>query len=727
MPALSWTSRPTTRQPPPRTDRSNTTLLPGAAGANRATRAEPRTGAAGSVPGCAMGGSTSTVTRTSCRRRWSAEAGELVASSCKDAVINRTVTTLQADRAQRRFRLRQGFVGRGDGCMGPPETVGTGGARGLVVTQLWMSCQCGPPRRGPPVIGRRCPGPRRSGLARPRDSRGPAGRRTLDPVMSAVAETPARTYEVRTYGCQMNVHDSERLTGLLEDAGYVARARRTSRPTCVVFNTCAVRENADNKLYGNLGHLAPVKAAATRACRSPSAAAWRRRTAPRSPTKAPWVDVVFGTHNIGSLPVLLERARVQEEAQVEILESLEVFPSTLPTRRESAYAAWVSISRRAATTPARSASSRRCAARRRTAGPATSSPRSRRWSPRASARSPCSGRTSTPTAWSSATARRSPSCCAPAATIEGLERVRFTSPAPGGVHRRRDRGDGRDAQRDAAAAHAAAVRLRPGAARRCAAPTGRRSTSASSSGSAPRCPTPRSPPTSSSASPARPRRTSRRPSTSCARRASPAAFTFQYSKRPGTPAATMHDQVPQGGRPGALRAAGRRWSTRSPGRRTRRSSAARVELLVAEGEGRKDAATHRLSGRARDNRLVHFAAGRRRGRASRARRHGRRSRSPTPPRTTWSPTARSCRSAVPAPATPGRPAPPRSRPASRSACRRSAYPRPPVHADCGDSSSPGGCESPRRHRGHVLIRPIQPRRFNSSPSTRAVRQGRPTA
>ena len=61
-------------------------------------------------------------------------------------------------------------------------------------------------------------------------------------------------------------------------------------------------------------------------------------------TSAPYVDVVFGTHNIGSLPALLERARVQEEAQVEILESLEVFPSTLPTKRESAYAAWVSIS-----------------------------------------------------------------------------------------------------------------------------------------------------------------------------------------------------------------------------------------------------------------------------------------------------------------------------------------------------------------------------------------------
>ena len=82
----------------------------------------------------------------------------------------------------------------------------------------------------------------------------------------------------------------------------------------------------------------------TPACRSRSAAAWRRRTAARSSSKAPWVDVVFGTHNIGSLPALLERARHNAEAEVEILESLEVFPSTLPTRRESTYAGWVSIS-----------------------------------------------------------------------------------------------------------------------------------------------------------------------------------------------------------------------------------------------------------------------------------------------------------------------------------------------------------------------------------------------
>jgi tRNA-2-methylthio-N6-dimethylallyladenosine synthase len=152
----------------------------------------------------------------------------------------------------------------------------------------------------------------------------------------------ARTYQVRTYGCQMNVHDSERLSGLLENAGYV-RAADGEVPSVVVFNTCAVRENADNRLYGNLGHLAPVKAEhpgmqiAVGGCLA-------QKDRGEIVRRAPWVDVVFGTHNIGSLPVLLDRARVAEEAQVEILESLEVFPSTLPARRESTYAGWVSIS-----------------------------------------------------------------------------------------------------------------------------------------------------------------------------------------------------------------------------------------------------------------------------------------------------------------------------------------------------------------------------------------------
>ncbi|MDT7545878.1 MAG: tRNA-2-methylthio-N6-dimethylallyladenosine synthase [Actinomycetota bacterium] len=147
---------------------------------------------------------------------------------------------------------------------------------------------------------------------------------------------------MRTYGCQMNVHDSERISGLLDAAGYVP-AQPDSTPDVVVFNTCAVRENADNRLYGNLGHLKPVKDV-TPGMQIAVGGCLAQKDQGLITQKAPWVDVVFGTHNVGSLPVLLERARVEREAQVELLEALEVFPSTLPARRESSYAAWVSIS-----------------------------------------------------------------------------------------------------------------------------------------------------------------------------------------------------------------------------------------------------------------------------------------------------------------------------------------------------------------------------------------------
>lgn len=156
------------------------------------------------------------------------------------------------------------------------------------------------------------------------------------------ADGRARTYEVRTFGCQMNVHDSERLSGSLESAGYV-RAEVGEEADVVVINTCAVRDNAAGKLYGTLGHLKSRKdrhqgmQIAVGGC-----LAQMDKDAVQQ--KAPWVDVVFGTHNMGSLPGLLERARHNGEAELEILESLDVFPSTLPTKRDSVYSGWVSIS-----------------------------------------------------------------------------------------------------------------------------------------------------------------------------------------------------------------------------------------------------------------------------------------------------------------------------------------------------------------------------------------------
>ncbi len=167
-----------------------------------------------------------------------------------------------------------------------------------------------------------------------------------------------RTYEVRTFGCQMNVHDSERLAGAMEAAGYTKFERPAAsaveldpdavdvaeaQPDVVVLNTCAVRENADNRLYGTLGHLASIKRA-QEGMQIAVGGCLAQKDKEVILAKAPWVDVVFGTHNMGSLPGLLERARHNEEAEIEILESLETFPSTLPTKRDSTYSGWVSIS-----------------------------------------------------------------------------------------------------------------------------------------------------------------------------------------------------------------------------------------------------------------------------------------------------------------------------------------------------------------------------------------------
>jgi len=152
----------------------------------------------------------------------------------------------------------------------------------------------------------------------------------------------ARTYTVETYGCQMNVHDSERIAGLLDEAGYVPVVEG-NQADLVVFNTCAVRENADNKLYGNLSFLAPVKKLNPK-MQIAVGGCLAQKDQDVILKKAPYVDVVFGTHNVGSLPTLLERARIEEESQIEILEALEHFPSTLPARRFSAFTSWVSIS-----------------------------------------------------------------------------------------------------------------------------------------------------------------------------------------------------------------------------------------------------------------------------------------------------------------------------------------------------------------------------------------------
>jgi len=147
-------------------------------------------------------------------------------------------------------------------------------------------------------------------------------------------------YLIRTLGCQMNEHDSERIAGLLESDGYV-RAEDAAEAQVVVFNTCAVRENADNRLYGNLGHLRPLKQANPR-LRIVVAGCLAQKDQGQIQERAPWVDVVVGTHALPGLLELLKRAE-SEGPQMDVREFTEVFPSALPARREVAHHAWVSI------------------------------------------------------------------------------------------------------------------------------------------------------------------------------------------------------------------------------------------------------------------------------------------------------------------------------------------------------------------------------------------------
>ena len=419
-----------------------------------------------------------------------------------------------------------------------------------------------------------------------------------------------RTFQVRTYGCQMNVHDSERLAGLLEAAGY-RRAEDGTDADVVVFNTCAVRENADNKLYGNLSHLAPRKQSDPR-MQIAVGGCLAQKDREAVLRKAPWVDVVFGTHNIGSLPALLERARHNRVAQVEIAEALQEFPSALPASRESAYAAWVSISvgcnntctfcivpalrgkevdRRPGDVLAEVETLVQQGVLEITllgqnvnaygvsfADPNTARDRG-------------------------AFAKLLRAC----GRIDGLERVRFTSPHPA------------EFTDDVIDAMAETPNV---------------------------CPTLHMPLQSGSDRVLRAMRRSYRAErylgiiervraaiphaaittdlivgfpgeteedfqatldvVAASRFAS--AFTFQYSKRPGTPAADLPGQVPKAvvsERYQRLIELQERISLEENTAVIGQS----VELLVATGEGRKDAATARMSGRARDGRLVHFEPG----------------------------------------------------------------------------------------------------------------------
>jgi tRNA-2-methylthio-N6-dimethylallyladenosine synthase len=145
---------------------------------------------------------------------------------------------------------------------------------------------------------------------------------------------------IRTFGCQMNEHDSERIGGMLRADG-MTPTEDVANARVVVLNTCAIRENADNKLYGNLGHLKPLKASKPD-LRIVVAGCLAQKDQALIQEKAPWVDVVVGTHALPHLLDLLRRAE-DDGPQMDVAEYTELFPSALPAARDDAFRAWVSI------------------------------------------------------------------------------------------------------------------------------------------------------------------------------------------------------------------------------------------------------------------------------------------------------------------------------------------------------------------------------------------------
>jgi tRNA-2-methylthio-N6-dimethylallyladenosine synthase len=139
----------------------------------------------------------------------------------------------------------------------------------------------------------------------------------------------------------MNEHDSERIAGLLTADGLVP-TEDASEAEVVVLNTCAVRENADNRLYGQLGHLRPVKERNPR-MRVVVAGCLAQKDQGLIQERAPWVDVVVGTHALPSLLELIRQAE-REGPQMDVREYTEVFPSALPAVRGDRHRAWVSVS-----------------------------------------------------------------------------------------------------------------------------------------------------------------------------------------------------------------------------------------------------------------------------------------------------------------------------------------------------------------------------------------------
>ena len=152
-----------------------------------------------------------------------------------------------------------------------------------------------------------------------------------------------KKYTILTYGCQMNVHDSENISGIMEELEYT-KEENYEKADVIILNTCAIRENAHNKVIGILGRIKKLKE------ENPNIITIIGGCMPQEESvsnmlkdKYKWVDIVLGTHNIYDIPVLLDNIMKERKQNIEVYSIEGIIIENLPVKRDSKYKAWVNI------------------------------------------------------------------------------------------------------------------------------------------------------------------------------------------------------------------------------------------------------------------------------------------------------------------------------------------------------------------------------------------------
>ena len=180
-----------------------------------------------------------------------------------------------------------------------------------------------------------------------------AGKRTKKPISFILDEYELpeqfkniglnKKYYIKTYGCQMNVHDTENIKALLELMSY-EETENFENADIILLNTCAIRENAHNKMFGFLGRVKHLKETnpyvITAIC---GCMAQEENVVEALMKKYKWVDIVFGTHNIHRLPYLLDNTLTRKEQEIEVFSIEGDVIENIPVKRDSKYKAWVNI------------------------------------------------------------------------------------------------------------------------------------------------------------------------------------------------------------------------------------------------------------------------------------------------------------------------------------------------------------------------------------------------